>query len=274
MVEESVIKKLAAQAKIIRRWIVEMTYRAGSGHPGGSLSCADIVTALYFHILRHDPKDHKWSERDRFVLSKGHSCPALYAALAESGYFAIDELFTLRKLGSRLQGHPSVLKLPYLEASTGSLGQGLSMAIGMALAAKIDKKDYKVYALIGDGESNEGNIWEAALFAAHHKLDNLIVFLDRNRIQLDDFTEKILSLEPLADKWKAFGWEVKEIDGHNFKEIINAVDWAKQVKSKPVMIIAHTIKGKGVSFMENTAEFHGKAPNKEQYEQAMKELEK
>ncbi|MDI6887408.1 MAG: transketolase, partial [Candidatus Thermoplasmatota archaeon] len=241
---------------------------------GGSLSCADIVTALYFHILRHDPKDHKWSERDRFVLSKGHSCPALYAALAESGYFAIDELFTLRKLGSRLQGHPSVLKLPYLEASTGSLGQGLSMAIGMALAAKIDKKDYKVYALIGDGESNEGNIWEAALFAAHHKLDNLIVFLDRNRIQLDDFTEKILSLEPLADKWKAFGWEVKEIDGHNFEEIINAVDWAKQVKSKPVMIIAHTIKGKGVSFMENTAEFHGKAPNKEQYEQAMKELEK
>lgn len=272
VLEETLIKKLKAKAKLIRRHIIEMTYRAGSGHPGGSLSATDIITALYFKILNHNPKNPKWNDRDRFVLSKGHACPALYAALAEAGYFPVEELFTLRKLGTRLQGHPSVLKLDSLEASTGSLGQGLSMAIGLALAAKLDKKSYKVYVLLGDGEANEGNIWEAAMFASHHGLDNLTAFLDRNKIQLDDFTEKIVSLEPLADKWKAFGWEVLEIDGHDFRQILQASEQAKKVKEKPTIIIAHTTKGKGISFMENTALFHGKAPDKEQYEQAMKEL--
>jgi transketolase len=222
--------------------------------------------------MKHDPKNPKWEDRDRFVLSKGHACPALYAALAECNYFPIEELYTLRKLGSRLQGHPSILKLPVLEASTGSLGQGLSMAIGMALAAKLDRKSYRVYVLLGDGEVNEGNIWEAAMFAAHQKLDNLIAYLDRNKIQLDNFTENILNLEPLADKWKAFGWEVFEIDGHDFSQIIASGERAKNVTGKPKIIIAHTVKGKGVSFMENTAAFHGKAPNKEEYELAIKEL--
>lgn len=273
MASAEIITRLEQKAKVVRRHIIEMIYMAGSGHPGGSLSAADIITALYFHILRHDAKNPKFPDRDRFVLSKGHSCPALYAALAEAGYFPTSELFSLRKFGGRLQGHPSRIKLDCLEASTGSLGQGLSIAIGMALAAKVDKSSYRVYALIGDGECDEGSIWEAGMFASHYKLDNLTVFLDRNMIQLDGFTEKIIALDPLADKWRSFGWHVIEINGHDFQQIINAAEDAKKIKHKPVIVIAHTIKGKGVSFMENTAEFHGKAPNKEQYEKAIKELE-
>lgn len=266
------LEKLEQTALNVRRHVVKMVYTAGSGHPGGSLSSADIITALYFHIMRHDPKNPKWEERDRFVLSKGHAAPALYAAMAESGYFPVEELLTLRKLGSRLQGHPSMQKLPGVEASTGSLGQGLSVANGMAIAAKLDRKLYRIYVLLGDGESDCGQVWEGAMSAAHYKLDNVTAFLDRNMLQIDGHTERVMSLEPLAFKWKSFGWHVHEINGHNFNEILSSAEEAKEIKGKPTMIIAHTIKGKGISFMEGAVGFHGKAPNREQYEQAMKEL--
>jgi len=265
-------RMIAEKARLMRRDIVQMIYTAGSGHPGGSLSAADIIASLYFHVMRHRPQEPNWPDRDRFVLSKGHAAPALYAALAESGYFPITELLNLRKIGHMLQGHPSMRTTPGVDMSTGSLGQGLSAAIGMALAGRIDGKDYTVYAMLGDGEIEEGQIWEAAMFAAHYKVDNLIAFLDKNGLQIDGPTSDVMSSEPLADKWRAFGWHVIEIDGHNIPQILDAVGEAKAIREKPVMIIAHTIKGKGVSFMENVVGFHGKAPNDEQYRQAIKEI--
>ena len=265
------ISELETIAKKIRLHSIQMIYQAGSGHPGGSLSSADVLAALYFHIMKHDPKRPDWPDRDRFVLSKGHAAPALYAVLAMSGYFPVEELSSLRKMGSRLQGHPCMQKTPGVEMSTGSLGHGLAAGNGMALAAKLDRKLYRIYVIVGDGEMDVGETWEAAMLASHYKLDNITVYLDRNKLQLDGPTEKIMSLEPLSDKWKAFGWHVIEINGHNMKEIIHATNEAKGVKGKPTIIICHTIKGKGVSYMEGSLHFHGKAPDKQEYEQAMKE---
>ena len=264
-------KKLEEIALKIRRHIIREIYEAGSGHPGGSLSATEIITALYFYIMRHNPHNPKWEDRDRFVLSKGHSCPALYAALAESGYFDVKELLTLRKLGSRLQGHPSI-KTPGIDICTGSLGQGLSIAVGMALGARIDRKLYRVFVLMGDGELQCGEVWEAAMAAANYRLDNITAIVDRNRLQIDGNTEKIMSLEPLSFKFKAFGWHVTEINGHNFNEIIDAIENGFKIKGKPKVVIAHTVKGKGVSFMEGSVAFHGKPPNDEQFKIAMKEL--
>jgi len=245
---------------------------AGSGHPGGSLSAADIVTALYFKIMRHDPKNPHWPDRDRFVLSKGHAAPVLYAALAECGYFPMEWLSTLRKTGTCLQGHTDSLLTPGVDVSAGSLGQGLSFAIGIALAARMDNKDYRTYVLLGDGECDEGQIWEAAMFAPNNKLDNLTVFVDYNGLQLDGFTKNIMSLEPFKDKWRSFNWEVLEINGHDMRQILSSVEKAKKLRGKPVVIIAHTVKGKGVSFMENNVDYHGKAPNKAETEIALREL--
>lgn len=250
-----------------------MLTEAGSGHPGGSLSIADILTVLYFHKMRHDPKNPKWDDRDRFVLSKGHGVPAQYALLAKSGYFSEEELMSLRKTGSRLQGHPDRSRLPGLEASTGSLGQGLSIAVGMAVAGKMDKKNYRIYCMVGDGESQSGQIWEAAMCAAKYKLDNLTAILDYNKIQLDDRVNIVMEIEPVKDKWKSFGWNVMEIDGNDIPKIIDALDDAEKVKGKPTIIIAHTVKGKGVSYMEDSVDWHGKAPSKELAEQAIRELE-
>ncbi|MCK4247791.1 MAG: transketolase, partial [Methanomicrobia archaeon] len=238
-------KRLEGMALKIRRHIIREIYEAGSGHPGGSLSATEIITALYFHIMRHDPKNPKWENRDRFVLSKGHCCPALYAALAESGYFDVKELLTLRKLGSRLQGHPSMIT-PGIDICTGSLGQGLSIAVGMALGARLDSRLYRVFVLLGDGELQCGEVWEAAMAAAHYKLGNITAIVDRNRLQIDGNTEAIMSLEPLPFKFKAFGWHVKEVNGHNFNGIIDAIEKGFKIKGKPKVIIAHTTKGKGV----------------------------
>lgn len=266
------IEELKEKAKEIRKDIIKMTCAAGSGHPGGSLSAADIVTALYFHELRLDPSRPEWPDRDRFVLSKGHAAPVLYAALAERGFFPVEELMTLRKLGSRLQGHPDMRKVPGVEMSTGSLGQGLSTANGMAIAANLDQKDYRVYALLGDGEIQEGQIWEAAMAAAHYKLDNVTAFLDHNGFQIDGPVQEVMSPEPVADKWRAFGWHVIVIDGHDIKRILDALDEAKTIKGKPTMIVAETVKGKGVSFMENQVGWHGVAPKPEEAEKALAEL--
>lgn len=263
---------MEAQALTIRRDIIKMIGLAGSGHPGGSLSAADIVAAIYFHALRHDPKSPKWKERDRFVLSKGHAAPVLYAALAESGYFKRDILWTLRQMGSPLQGHPDMRKVAGVEVSTGSLGQGLAIACGMALAGKIDGLDYTVFTVIGDGESQEGEIWEAAMLAAHYKLDNLIALTDYNDLQIDGRVSDVKDICPIDDKWRAFGWHVICIDGHDMAQIVAALDDARQVKDRPVMIEAKTIKGKGVSFMEDAVEWHGVAPNNEQMISALKEL--
>jgi len=272
MTDDKLIQTLEAKAKLVRREIIKMIYQAGSGHPGGSLSAADLVTVLFFHVLRHDPHRPLWPDRDRFILSKGHCAPLLYAVLAESGYFPKEELKTLRKIGSRLQGHPDMRKTPGVEVSTGSLGQGLSVANGIALGGKIDRKDYTVYVLLGDGEINEGQIWEAAMLASHYKLDNVIAVLDYNGLQVDGPTCRIMGLEPLSDKWKAFGWSVMEINGHNISEIIEALKKVRKSKGKPTIIIAHTVKGKGISFMENEVDWHGKAPNEEEFNQAMREL--
>jgi transketolase len=266
------ITELTERAKKIRQHIIKMTNAAGSGHPGGSLSAVEILTCLYFRILKHNPKDPHWPERDRFILSKGHAAPALYAVLAESGYIPVDELMTLRKLGCRLQGHPSMTVTPGVEMSTGSLGHGLAVANGMALAAKLDRKLNRIYVLCGDGEMDVGEIWESAMLASHYKLDNVTMYLDRNMLQLDGPTEKIMSIEPLADKWKAFGWHVQEIDGHNMREIMMATEHAKNTHGKPSVIICHTVKGKGVSFMEGTVHFHGKAPNKDECTKALEEI--
>lgn len=265
------IKELEEKAKLIRRLIVQMIAKAGSGHPGGSLSATDLITALFFSVLKHDPKNPKWPERDRFHMSKGHCAPLWYAVLAESGYFPKEALSTLRQLGSLLQGHPD-RRTPGVEVSSGSLGQGLSVALGMSLAAKVDKKDYRVYVLIGDGETQEGNIWEAAMAAAHFKRDNICAILDYNGFQIDGATKAIMNLDPIANKWKAFGWHAIEIDGHNMRQILAAYDEAKTIKDQPTAIIARTIKGKGVSFMENTVDFHGRAPTQEETERALEEL--
>ncbi len=248
-----------------------MIAKAGSGHPGGSLSATDLITALFFSVLKHDPKNPKWPDRDRFHMSKGHCCPLWYAVLAESGYFPKETLMTLRELGSMLQGHPD-RRTPGVEVSSGSLGQGLSVALGMSLASRIDKKDYRVYVLLGDGEIQEGNIWEAAMAASHYHCSNICAILDYNGFQIDGATREVMNLDPIADKWKAFGWHTIVIDGHNMQQILDAYDEAKSVKDKPVVIIARTIKGKGVSFMENTADFHGRAPTREETEKALKEL--
>jgi len=271
--DDNLIKELNLKAVAVRKAIVEMTYRARSGHPGGSLSATDAIVALYFHHMRHNPKNPKDPDRDRFILSKGHAAPALYAVLAECGYFDKKELLKLREVGSMLQGHPANTRTPGVEVSTGSLGQGLSFGIGVALAGKLDDKDYNVYVLIGDGESEEGQVWEAAASASHHKLDNLAVLLDRNMLQIDGCTEDIVALESIRERWRAFGWYVIEIDGHNMSQILEALHKADEYKGKPTMIIMSTIKGKGVSFMENNVDFHGKAPNDEEYKIAMKELE-
>ncbi|OPY58071.1 MAG: Transketolase 2 [Pelotomaculum sp. PtaU1.Bin035] len=266
------IEELKNKAKEIRKHIVRMLGEAGSGHPGGSLSAADIVASLYFKELRLDPARPDWPGRDRFVLSKGHAAPVLYAALAERGFFPLEELMTLRKLGSRLQGHPDMRKLPGVDMSTGSLGQGLSSANGMALAARLDKAGYRVYALLGDGELQEGMVWEAAMAAAHYKLDNLAAFVDHNGLQIDGPVVDVMSPEPVADKWRAFGWHVVIIDGHDIKQILDALDEAKTVKGKPTMIVAETVKGKGVSFMENQVGWHGAAPKPGEVEKALAEL--
>jgi len=267
------VKQMEAVAKRLRRHIISMTGKAGSGHPGGSLSAVEIVTSLYFKVLRHKPQDPCWADRDRFILSKGHAAPLLYATLAECGYFPVDELATLRQLDSRLQGHTDRVVTPGVEMSAGALGQGLSFAIGVALAGRLNSQNYRVYVLLGDGECDEGQIWEAAMAAAHFKLDNLVAIVDNNGQQIDGWNRDVMSLDPFNKKWQAFGWHVIEVNGHHLTSLIEAFDQAKLVKRKPTVIIAHTIKGKGVSFMENNPDFHGKAPNAEQVEIALRELE-
>lgn len=265
-------KELEQMAAKVRVDIVKAIYNAGSGHPGGSLSCADILTALYFEVMNVDPENPKMDGRDKLVMSKGHAGPAQYAALAERGYYPIEDMMSLRKLGSDFQGHPSMHKVKGIEMSTGSLGQGLSAAGGMALANKLDGNPGRVYAVLGDGEIQEGIIWEAAMSAAHYKLDNLCAVLDWNGLQIDGPNEKVMTVTPLADKFKAFGWNVIEISGHDMEAIVKAFGEAKEVKGQPTIIIAKTVKGKGVSFMENQAGWHGKAPNEEQAKQAVEEL--
>ncbi len=259
-------------AKRLRRDIVTMIAKAGSGHPGGSLSAVEIITALYGKILRHKPADPNWEDRDRFILSKGHAAPVLYSVLAECGYFPKSELMTLRQLDSHLQGHADRTSTPGVEMSSGSLGQGLSFAVGVALSGRLNAQSYRVYALLSDGECDEGQTWEAAMAAAHYKVDNLTAIVDNNGIQLSGFNQDIMNIEPLAKKWDAFGWHVIEVDGHDLSQLLDAFEKAGKVKSQPAVIIAHTIKGKGVSFMENNVDFHGKAPNAEQLEKALKEL--
>lgn len=264
--------ELKRVANTLRQDIISMLVTSKSGHPGGSLSAAEILSTLFFREMRVKPEDPHWAERDRFVLSKGHAAPVLYAALAEKGYFPKEELQGLRQTGHMLQGHPDMKKTPGVDMSTGSLGQGLSAANGMALAGKLDGKDYQVYALLGDGEAAEGQIWEAAMAAAHYKLDNLTAILDLNGLQIDGTTDSVMCSTPLAAKWRAFCWHVIEIDGHDVDALLAAYAEAKQVKGRPTIILAKTVKGKGVSFMENQAGWHGSAPSVEQGEQALKEL--
>lgn len=265
--------ELREMAKKLRRHVIIMTATAGSGHPGGSLSAADIITALYFKILHHDPQNPLWPDRDRFILSKGHAAPILYAALAEAGYFPVAELVTLRKLDSRLQGHTDRKLTPGVEMSAGSLGMGLSFGVGIALAARLDSRMFRTYVLLSDGECEEGQTWEAALSAAHFRLDNLTAIVDYNGMQLSGWVRDIMNIEPFARKWQAFGWRTLTVDGHDFDQIVSACQTAKKVKNKPTVIVARTVKGKGVSFMENNVEFHGKAPTWEEAERALKELE-
>ena len=271
--DSSQIKQLQILAAESRLGAILGTYHAKSGHPGGSLSAAYIFTYLYFNEMNVDPQNPQWEDRDRFVLSKGHCCPSLYATLALKGFFDWDELSELRHVGAMLQGHPDMKGTPGIDMSTGSLGQGVSAACGMALAAKLDNKDYRVYTLLGDGEVEEGQVWEAAMFASHNKLDNLVVIVDQNGLQIDGTVEEVAGIEPLDKKFEAFGFEVFKIDGHDFEQIEDALNKAKTVKGRPTAILAKTVKGKGVSFMENQVGWHGTAPNKEQYEQATAELE-
>ncbi len=266
------VGELQEIAKRIRRQIIEMIGAAGSGHPGGSLSATEIVTTLFWDVMRHDPANPKWPDRDRIILSKGHAAPVLYAAMADCGYTPVETLNTLRKLGSIYQGHPDRRFIPALEASTGSLGEGLSIAMGMGLAARWDKRPSRVYCILGDGEIQEGQIWEAAMFGAFHKLDNVVAIVDYNRIQLDGFVKDIMEIEPLVAKWQAFGWHAIELDGHSIPALQAAFAEAAAFKGKPTALIAHTIKGKGVSFMENNPKFHGMAPTKEEVALALKEL--
>lgn len=266
------IKFLEEKAKEIRRGIIEQVYKAQSGHPGGSLSIADILTVLYFKEMNIDPKNPKWEERDRLVLSKGHCSPALYSCLANKGYFEQEKLSTFRNIESNLQGHPDMNKVPGVDMTSGSLGQGLSVANGMAISGKIDNKDYRVYCILGDGEIEEGQVWEASMASCKYKLDNLCVIVDNNNLQIDGTIEEVMSSYPIDEKFRSFEFEVINIDGHDIEEIIKAFEVARNIKGKPVCIIAKTIKGKGVSFMENQVGWHGKAPNEEQYKQAMEEL--
>ncbi len=266
-------EQLAAVCKTIRRHIVSMVGAAKSGHPGGSLSAVELLVSLYFGgHLRHDPKNPGWKERDRFILSKGHACPVLYAVMAESGYCPVDQLNTLRQMGSIYQGHPDRRFMPVLEASTGSLGVGLSVALGMGLAARLDKSPSRTYVVLGDGEIQEGQIWEAAMFGSFHKMDNVCAIVDNNRIQLDGWVKDIMAVEPLAEKWRAFGWHAIEVDGHDLAKVGAAFSEAAATKGKPTCLIAHTVKGKGVSFMENNPKWHGMAPNAEELAAALKEL--
>ena len=296
-VSATTVQELQSTARRIRRHIIRMTNEVNSGHPGGSLSCTDILTALYFRVLRHDPNNPAWPDRDRFIMSKGHASPAMYAVLAEAGYFPTDELLTFRKLGSRLQGHNVIGAPPGVEMSAGALGMGLSFGLGQALAGRMDGRSYHVYCLLSDGDCNEGQTWEATAATAHHQIDNLIAIVDYNHIQNDGFSDyarfarrdggrqrpggwvgqdghtvNILSLHPLPDRWRAFGWNALEVDGHDFTQIIDALERARRHKGQPSVVICQTIKGKGVSFMENNPAFHGKAPSKEELEQALKEL--
>jgi transketolase len=262
-------------AKRVRREIVEMTGAAKSGHPGGSLSAVEILVELYFDYMRIDPKNPGWADRDRFILSKGHAAPVLYAVMAEAGYAEtpVGQLNTLRKLGSVYQGHPDVRFIHALDASTGSLGEGLSLGIGMALAARLDGRPYRTYVLLGDGEIQEGQVWEAAMAAPFHKIDNLVAIVDYNRIQLDGFVKDIMEVAPLAEKWRAFGWNTLEINGHDLAAVRRALEQAEAAKGKPTCIVAHTIKGKGVSFMENNPKFHGTAPTPDEVKLALQELQ-
>jgi len=269
--ERYTIPQLQAMAGELRRDILQSIYAAGSGHPGGSFSELEILISLYFRFLSHNPAEPGWPERDRFILSKGHASSGLYAVLARAGYFPREELATFRKLNSRLQGHAHPMT-PGVEMNSGSLGMGLSFALGCALAAQVDHKGYLVYALLGDGECDEGEVWEAAMAASHHKATNLIAFVDRNRIQNDRFTDQVMTLEPLAQKWRAFGWRVMETDGHDFHRLLPTIQRAREHRIRPTVIIAHTLKGKGVSFMQNNPAFHGRAPNAKEFETAMQEL--
>ena len=273
-VTDEFVKDLKVTANNIRKSIIEEVYSAASGHPGGSLSAADILTVLYFYQMNIDPKDPKNENRDRFVLSKGHASPVLYATLAERGYFSKDELKSFRKLGSMLQGHPDMKGVPGVDMSTGSLGQGISAAVGMALAGKIDKKDYRVYSILGDGEIAEGEVWEAAMAANHYKLDNLCVIVDNNNLQIDGSVDNVMNVYPIDEKFRSFGFEVFTVDGNNIDELITIFEKAKTVKGKPTAIVAKTIKGKGVSYMENQAGWHGKAPKEDEYKTAMEDLNK
>jgi transketolase len=266
------VADLNEMAKKLRRHVITMIATAGSGHPGGSLSAADIITALYFKVMRYNPEDPHWPDRDRFILSKGHAAPILYAALAEAGYLPVAELATLRKLDSRLQGHTDMRFTPGVEMSAGSLGMGLSFGVGVALAARLDSKTYRTYVLLSDGECEEGQTWEAALSGAQFGLDNMTAIVDNNGIQLSGRTCDIMSLDPLAKKWEAFGWNTIDVDGHDLDQLLSAYYKAEGTKGSPTVIVARTIKGKGVSFMENNVAFHGKAPTAEEAEQALKEL--
>jgi transketolase len=266
------IEELKRMAGIIRCDIIEMICTAGAGHPGGSLSATDIVTALYFRVMRIDPTKPGWPERDRFILSKGHACPVWYAALAERGYFDKAQLATLRRLNSILQGHPDMHKTPGVDMTVGSLGHGMSAGLGMALSARLRQKDYHTWVVVGDGESQEGSIWEAAMAAAKWKLDNFTVILDRNHLQNDGCVDDEMPIEPVADKWRAFGWHVDAIDGHNMEQVVAALEAARERKGLPTLILAETVKGKGVSFMENVADWHGKAPCQREADQALDEI--
>jgi transketolase len=269
---DKMIQELSKLAWILRMDAIDMIHNAGSGHPGGSLSAAEIVTALMFHHMNIDPKNPQMPERDRFILSKGHAAPILYAALARRGFFPLNELKTLRQLDSNLQGHPDRLKTPGVEMTSGVLGHGVAIGVGLALASRLEEAEWKVYVLIGDGESQAGVIWEGALMASKYKLGNLTVILDHNRVQLDGPVSEIMPIEPVIEKWKSFGWYVTVIDGHDMKEVLEGLDKIEEVRDRPKIIIANTVKGKGVSYMENQSRWHGRAPNDKEYEQALKEL--
>jgi len=272
-INQQVIDEIQSKARKLRREVIRMVGTAGSGHPGGALSAADMVACLYFWEMRYDPQNPDWPDRDRFVLSKGHAAPILYAVLAETGFFPQEKLGSLRRLGSPLQGHPDMRKLPGVEASTGSLGQGIGWAVGMALAAKLDRRDSRVYALLGDGELEEGMVWEAVMAASHYRLGNLLAFIDNNGLQIDGPLCDVMSVEPIGDKFRAFGWETREIDGHDIGAILSTLNEARQVKDRPFAIIARTVKGKGCSFMEGQVDWHGKAPTQDELERALREFE-
>ncbi len=273
MPQKKSLDELKALSKQIRREIIEMITAAKSGHPGGSLSAVEVVVALYFGVMKHDPANPKWADRDRFILSKGHAAPVLYSVLAECGYTPKESLNTLRKLGSIYQGHPDVRFIPTLDASTGSLGEGVSLAIGMALAAKLNGSPSRTYCMLGDGEVQEGQIWESAMYASFHKVDNIVVIVDHNGIQLDGWVKDIMGIEPLAEKWRAFGWHAISLDGNNMSEVLSAFEEAEAIKAKPTVLISTTLKGKGVSFMENNPKFHGQAPTADEAKLALQELQ-